>query len=427
MRGVVARSDPVKPKKSVAVELTDTLASVKFAVAVVIIIALACVAGTILPQGADVARYLAKHPEATGRMDWLGKFGLTHVFSSFWFIGLLGVLSSSVAVCSARRFATVRRTTGFVRGRAFGSMITHISILTILAGGVIRGVWGQKGYLEFREGQTVAQFVDENGPRPLPFAIHLVKFKIETYDQPQPASDYCNALLVASPEKNLKATLPIKLGVEQTFDEFKITILKYVPDFVVDMNTKEVTSRSSEPRNPAILVAVNSPTYQNHRWLFAKFPDFTMHSADEHASPDSKSVLQMVYQNHGASESRPGGTMPSGPIKSFKSTLEIVDGGAVAKSKTIEVNSPISYKGYTLYQSGYNPNDLSYTSLQVVKDPGVPIVYTGFSLLIVGLFIVFYLNPWLNGRVRPPGAPPVQTTQTTSARPAVAPYQGGKA
>ena len=33
---------------------------------------------------------------------------------------------------------------------------------------VIRGVWAQKGYLEFREGQTVAQFVDERGPRPLP-------------------------------------------------------------------------------------------------------------------------------------------------------------------------------------------------------------------------------------------------------------------
>ena len=90
--------------------------------------------------------------------------------------------------------------------------------------------------------------------------------------------------------------------------------------------------------------------------------------------------------------------MPTGPIKSFKSTLEIVEGDTVVKSKTIEVNDPVSYKGYTLYQSGYNPNDLSYTSLQVVKDPGIPVVYAGFSLMIVGLFIVFYLNPWLNER-----------------------------
>jgi hypothetical protein len=394
------RSWDVASQTSFASVVFDRLASVKFAVAVVVIIAAACVVGTVVPQGADAARYLARHPEATSRMDWLGKLGLTHAFSSFWFIGLLCVLSASVAVCSARRFATVRRTTGYARGRAFGSMITHISLLTILAGGVIRGVWGEKGYLEFHEGQTVTQFVDENGARPLPFAIHLTKFEVETYDRKKSAdecvmdalaqSDCCDALLVAWPEKNLRAMLPIKTGVEQVFDEFKITILKYVPDFVVDMSTKDVTSRSNEPRNPAILVAVVGPTYSNHRWLFAKFPDFTMHSPDGQSS--APNPLQMVYQNHGAAKPRRAIT---GPIKSFKSTIEIVDGDAVVKSKTIEVNSPASYKGYTFYQSGYNPNDLSYTSLQVVKDPGVPVVYAGFSLMIVGLFIVFYLNPWL--------------------------------
>jgi cytochrome c biogenesis protein ResB len=395
-----ANAKQTAPKKSLTALVFDRLASVKFAVSVVILIAVACVAGTILPQGADVARYLARNSEATARFDLLNKLGLTHVFASWWFIGLLCVLSASVAVCSTRRFATVRRTTGFARGRAFGSMLTHISFLLILAGGVIRGVWAQKGYLEFREGQTVAQFVDERGPRPLPFAIHLAKFEIETYDQKPDgdareadAAQADNALLVAWPERNRKATLPVKVGIEQVFDEFKITILKYVPDFAIDMNTKEVTSRSNDPRNPAILVAVASPAYSNHRWLFAKFPDFVMHTPDDKAT--GPSPLQMVYQNHGAPQRK---TMPNGPIKSFKSTLEIVDGNAVVKSKTIEVNNPISYKGYTLYQAGYNPNDLSYTSLQVVKDPGVPVVYAGFSLMIIGLFIVFYLNPWLNER-----------------------------
>jgi hypothetical protein len=395
-----ANAKQTAPRKSLAALILDQLASVKFAVGVVIVIAVACVAGTILPQGADVARYLARNPEATARFDLLNKLGVTHVFASWWFIGLLCVLSASVTVCSTRRFATVRRTVGFARGRAFGSMLTHISFLLILTGAVIRGAWAQKGYLEFREGQTVAQFVDERGLRPLPFAIHLARFEIETYDQ-KPSGDAReadvgqagSALFVAWPERNLKAALPIKPGVEQKFDEFKLTILKYIPDFTIDMTTKEVTSRSNEPRNPAILVAVVSPTYSNHRWLFAKFPDFVMHTPDSKAT--GPSPLQMVYRDASPAQRK---MMPNGPIKSFKSTLEIIDGNAVVKSKTIEVNDPISYKGYTLYQSGYNPNDLSYTSLQVVKDPGVPVVYAGFSLMIVGLFIVFYLNPWLNER-----------------------------
>ena len=390
------------PTKSFITRVLDRLASVKFAVAVVIVIAIACVAGTLIPQGTDVARYTSRYPDAADRTELFGKLGLTHVFRSAWFIGLLCTLAATVAVCSTRRFTTVLRTSGHARYRAFGSMLTHISILLILTGGVIRGVWGEKGYIELREGETNAQFVTEKSVKPLPFGIHLAKFEIETYDQAKldadgkaqaKQGDCCNGLLVAWPEKNLKATLPLKVGEEQAFAEFKITILKYIPDFIVDTQTHEITSRSSEPRNPAILVAVNGPNYQNHRWLFAKFPDFTMHTKDTQAT--GPSPLDMVYQNHGVVEHK---TMPTGPIKSFKSTIQLVEGESVVGERTVEVNSPFHYKGYTFYQSGYNPDDLSYTSFQVVKDRGVPVVYTGFALMITGLFIVFYLNPWLDTR-----------------------------
>jgi len=359
--------------------LVNLLASVKFAVAVVAIIAVACVAGTLLPQGADVAKYVAKNPGAADQMARLGMVGLTNVFHSWWFIGLLCLLAATVATCSTRRFATVRRATGATRRHALGSMLTHISILLILAGGVIRGVWGQKGYLEFREGQTAQHFVTERGSQPLPFGIHLARFEIETYT---PATEEsCSHLLVAWPDKNLQASLPVTVGAAQTFGDFKITVLQYIPDFMVDAQTKEVSSRSSQPRNPAILVAVAGATYNNHRWLFAKFPDFG-HAPN--ASP-----LQMAYQNHGADQ------MPTGPIKSFKSTVHLPNG-----EHTVEVNRPLRYGGYTFYQSGYNPRDLSYTSFQVVKDPGVPVVYAGFGLMLAGLFVVFYLNPWLSGRAK---------------------------
>jgi cytochrome c biogenesis protein len=393
-------ANPGKPQKSVTARLIDTLASVKFAVAVVVIIAVACIAGTLLPQGADVAAYLRRYPEAAGRMALFGSLGLTHVFHSWWFIGLLCVLAATMMVCSSRRFNTVRRTTGYARGRAFGSMLTHLSMLLILAGAVVRGVWGQKGYIELREGDTKAQFVVDDGEKPLPFALHLSKFEVETY-APQvksgPGTEDGNQLLIAWPDRNLQARLPIKLDVEQQFAEFRIKVLKYVPDFVIDMATKEVTSRSNEPRNPAILVAVDGPTYRNHRWLFAKFPDFVMHTPD--GQPTGPCPLEMVYEDRAAARPR----VVDGPIKSFKSTLDVVEGDdAVVQGRIIEVNSPFTYKGYTFYQAGYNPDDLSYTSLEVVKDPGVKIVYAGFSLLIVGLFVVFYLNPWLNGQKETP-------------------------
>lgn len=390
---------------SAGAKTLNLLASVKFAVSVVILIALACIVGTILPQGSDVARFVEKNPAAADRMELFSKLGLTHVFYSKWFVGLLCVLSASVATCSVRRFSTVLRTDGFARRRALGSMLTHISILLILAGGVIRGVWGEKGYLELRRGQTANQFVVENGTKALPFAVHLKKFEIDTYDTVDAAvrEKSPDILHVQWPEKNVHKHFPAVLDEEHVLasnggppmpeNSFRIKVLSYMPDFVVDTKTRVVSSRSDEPNNPAVLVEVVGPNYRGSHWLFANYPEFSMANSNGHGQA-APSPLKIVYESR---DKAPQAAV-MGPIKSFKSTLHLVEGDEIVKTTTVEVNSPLKHKGYTFYQSGYNPRDLNYTSLQVVKDPGIPVVYAGFSLIIVGLFIVFYLNPWLESR-----------------------------
>jgi cytochrome c biogenesis protein ResB len=114
----------------------------------------------------------------------------------------------------------------------------------------------------------------------------------------------------------------------------------------------------------------------------------------EDGSPIKASPLRMVYRNEGAASAR----KPEGPVKNFKSTFALIDAGRPLGEQSAAVNRPLKFKGYTFYQSGYDPNDLSWTSLEVVRDPGVRLVYLGFILLISGLFTVFYLNPWLTAR-----------------------------
>ena len=382
-----------------------TLAAVKFAVTIVILLTVACIVGTLLPQGTDVTRYLEVHPEAANKMEWLSRLGLTDVFYSKWFVGLLGLLAASVATCSMRRFATVRRTTGLVRMRAFGSMITHISMLLILLGGIVRGVWGEKGYIELRQGETKDFFVLENGAKPLPFSLHLTRFELEP-DAPQTADAAASKenesrLTVLWSEQNVTAHFPIKLDVEQTLapkdkpataeNTYRIKILRYVPDFTVDTQTRQVSSRSDEPNNPALQIAVSGPGGSNHRWLFAKFPEFGQEGTH---NEKAGSGLRMKFDFRGAPDSMPKS------IKNFKSTVRILEGDRDLGERIVRVNSPFTHKGYSFFQSGYNPRDLGWTSLQVVRDPGVPVVYAGFALMLAGLSIAFYVGAKMDAQRR---------------------------
>jgi hypothetical protein len=45
-------------------------------------IAIACVIGTLVPQGGDVSGFLRAHPSAVGWMQPADRAGLTHVFTS---------------------------------------------------------------------------------------------------------------------------------------------------------------------------------------------------------------------------------------------------------------------------------------------------------------------------------------------------------
>ncbi|MBI5116930.1 cytochrome c biogenesis protein ResB [Candidatus Poribacteria bacterium] len=80
-------------------------------------------------------------------------------------------------------------------------------------------------------------------------------------------------------------------------------------------------------------------------------------------------------------------------IKDFYSVLQIIDSGKIVAEKKIEVNDPIRYAGYALYQASYDSEGQTWSGLQVKKDPGVPLVYAGFLTQIVGMIIIFYINP----------------------------------
>jgi cytochrome c biogenesis protein ResB len=389
----VPAEQPAPPAPPPSKGVLGVLSSMRFALGLLGAIVVACIVATLVPQGAEVTEHLQHNPNAAPWLKRLAAAGLTNIFSSWWFIAMLTLLAASLLACMVRRSKILFNSAGLPKAERMnlvGTLLAHAGLLLTLVGGAIRIFFADHGMIQFREGEQVDCFLTEENQRlPLPFVLQLVKFEVERYpaahgDKQNDIEVQSEALLIQWPGATEAAELPVTIGAPQQFapvsnQTYQVTVLRRVTDFVVDTATREVRSRSEAMVNPAILVRVAAATnVVAERWLFARFPDFDMNAmAGQEAKP---LPFKMNYQ---VMVRAPEQT----PIKAFRSTLRVLKAGVVAREQAIEVNAPLSVEGYTFFQSGYNEQDLAWTSLRVVRDPSVPTVYTGFILLCVGAFL----------------------------------------
>ncbi len=340
--------------------------SIKVGITILSIIAIASCIGTIIPQDLKSGEYLDKYGHELYNI--LKALNLTTLYHSWWFTTLLILLMLNLLVSTINRFSLKLKSIGF--------LITHSSIIIILLGAIIGTVKGERGFLWLKEGEVSSAFYIGDVPKKLNFEIRLKDFILEHYN----SDSQKITVSVVKEGKSFEDVYPVEIGRQYDVQgtDYKIRLLRYVPDFVIDTETKEVVTRTDEPNNPALQVEITNPKGEtSNRWIFARYPG--MHS-------DKETEIDIAY--HWAPEK----------IKDFKSELEILEDSKIVQSKTIEVNNPLEYKGYIFYQASYNPQDLTVTGLQVIKDPGVPVVYTGFIMLVFGLAVIFYVNPILRRR-----------------------------
>jgi hypothetical protein len=80
-------------------------------------------------------------------------------------------------------------------------------------------------------------------------------------------------------------------------------------------------------------------------------------------------------------------------ILDYKSRVRVLEDGQEVLAKTIEVNHPLVYGGYSIYQQSYDEVDWTWTGFEVVRDPGLWVVYAGFIMMCLGSIYVFYVRP----------------------------------
>lgn len=87
-------------------------------------------------------------------------------------------------------------------------------------------------------------------------------------------------------------------------------------------------------------------------------------------------------------ETYPGTEDPA----SYKSDVVLMDETeGVRKNITISMNEPLEYKGFKVYQSGYNlDGDKEVSIFSVGKNPGIPYQYAGTIIMVIGISTMYY-------------------------------------
>ena len=95
-----------------------------------------------------------------------------------------------------------------------------------------------------------------------------------------------------------------------------------------------------------------------------------------------------------------GSDSPAG----FKSTVRIVTADGETATGSCWMNHPFSYPGtwwrtwtgltYKISQASWNPENLGQSTVQILRDPGWLLKWIGSLLVVIGVFMMFYLQPY---------------------------------
>jgi hypothetical protein len=203
---------------------------------------------------------------------------------------------------------------------------------------------------------------DTNSLRELPFFVRLNDFRIEYYEPGQ---------LSIWSRDGRDWRMPAEAGQSLSLggDLGTVTIRRVFQNFKIDIKENEPVAYD-EPggSNPALEIAIERLGAEpGRRYVFERRPG--------HGNPNDP--LAMAYYRN---------------VKHYISELEIVKDGEVVAARNIEVNHPLYYGGYHIYQNkpGGEDEHGTFTGLMVVSDSGLNIIYGGYVLLTGGIFWHFW-------------------------------------
>ena len=399
-------------------KIWDFFTSVRLTIVILLTLAATSIIGTLIPQNQEPAAYFQAFGGFLYRLFDI--FGLFDMYHSWWFQLLIVLLTINIIVCSIDRISANRRIlfvkkptfnlsrfrnikrkqtfaddrsvdqlqkvcqafvkrhfrhshiettdTGYAiygeKGRwtRFGVYTVHLSVVLLLIGGLIGSIFGFDGWVNIPEGESVSQIRLRSQERvlQLDFEIRCDDFDVSFYDTGAP-KEFRSSLTILEQgrevvKKDIIVNDPLRYkGVNMFQSSYgKIPSDKLVLSFT-SAKTEMVYTRDAGLNQPVTIPE--------------KLGTFVLKELRRSAK----------FRGHDIGDAYVGILTPP-------------DGDPV------EVILPVRFPSFDKMRKGtvriavVEQVQRFYTGLQVTKDPGVWVVYSGFILMIIGCYITFFMS-----------------------------------
>jgi cytochrome c biogenesis protein len=398
--------------------LWKAFASLKLTIVLLLSLAATSIIGTLIPQNESAAAYVQAFGEFGYRLFAL--LGVFDMYHSWWFSSLILLLTANIVVCSIdrlqltwkiifvrhpkfnidrfRRFkrkkefktesvpdrlkniylSIVARRFGYHRvedtdegfaiygesGRwtRLGVYIVHFSVVLLLIGGLIGSIFGFDGFVNIPEGETARTIQLRNNPQKLQldFEVRCDDFNVTFYDTGAPKEFRSSLTILKQGKPVYQKDIIVNDPLQYEGIRFFQSSYGNLPpnEVMLNFTSKDTGMIYSQKAavDKQIVIPENLGTFTLKQ--FARAADFR-------------------GQNIG---------------EAFIGVLTPPNGGP------IEVTLPLRFPRFDRMRKGdvviaiadYLPR--YYTGLQVSRDPGVWVVYIGFILMIVGIYITFFMS-----------------------------------